>query len=124
MKAFLGKEVVDKNGNAVGTLDCFWGPASGRAIFFGVKLRRHSAVRVVPAWHSAADEGHALIHLGFDAYTIESAPGWDCSIELDAFLQEKVNIHFGLAGATLHLRLNRYERDASSSNPLRPEPAG
>src|SRR6185436_16441301 len=64
-----------------------------------------------PTWHSTIDPVHPLLQLGFDSYAVESAPGWDCAMERDAFLQEKVNTHFGLSGAMLHLRLIHYTRE-------------
>ena len=105
---FLDEEVVDKNGDRVGTLACFWESEPERVAYYGVKTSDHAIVRVVPARRSTLDEYNSCLRIGFLASQILAAPGWDCSMELDAFLQEKVNSHFGVLHATLHTNLKRH----------------
>jgi len=105
---FLDEEVVDKSGEKVGTLACFWESKPDRVAYYGVKTSEQAIVRVVPARFSTLDEYNSCIQVGFLASAIRAAPGWDCSMELDAWLQEKVHNHFGLVSAELHPNLKRH----------------
>jgi hypothetical protein len=101
---------VDNHGIPVGTLSCYWESSTDVPAFYGVKLKRKSDVHVVPVRSSQKNERHSCIQLGFSAEKVEAAPVWDCSMELDAYLQEKVNVHYGLAGVPIQPRLKHFAR--------------
>jgi hypothetical protein len=110
---FMGEEVVDKQGTAIGTLACYWQSASGVLVFLGIKLKGHKNVRVVPGRRSQVDDRHACIRLGFDAVDIESAPCLDCATELDATLESAVYEHFRIGEAQPHGGLRYFARQLS-----------
>ena len=93
---FLDEEVVDKQGTAVGTLACYWKSASGLLLFLGIKVKGQESVRVVPGRRSQVDNRNTCIRLGFEAEDIESAPQFDCAIELDEPFERDVYEHFNI----------------------------
>ena len=109
---FMGEEVVDKQGTAIGTLACYWQSASGLLVFLGIKVKGHKNVRVVPGRRSQVDDRHACIRLGFDAVDIESAPCLDCATDLDETLEGTVYEHFGIREARSHGGLQYFARQS------------
>jgi hypothetical protein len=109
---FMGEEVVDKKGTAIGTLACYWQSASGLLVFLGIKVKGHESVRVVPGRPSQVDDRHACIRLGFDVVDIESAPRLDCGTELGAILERTVNEHFHIQEAEPHGGLRYFARQS------------
>lgn len=112
---YLGEEVVDRDGVPVGTLRCYWESAPDVPEFCGIELKCHSVVRVVPVQFSRNDERHSCVRLNVSAQKVETAPGWDCSIELDGPLQQKVNAHFGLIRVASHSGLKHFAREPGKS---------
>jgi hypothetical protein len=94
LEDFLDEEVVDKNGQVVGTLACYWQSVSGRLVFLGVKLKNRDSIHVILGRRSQLDERRSCIRIGFDAALIETAPCFDCSREMDAALERAVYEHF------------------------------
>ena len=109
---FMGEEVVDKQGTAIGTLACYWQSASGLLVFLGIKVKGHENVRVVPGRRSQVDDRHACIRLGFDAVDIQSAPCLDCATELKETLEGNVYEHFGIREAQPHGGLQYFARQS------------
>ena len=91
---YMDEEVVDKEGNPIGTLACYWQSVSGHLVFLGINVKGQKVVRVVPGHRSQVDDRHACIRLGFDLEDIESAPQFECATEVDAALERAVYKHF------------------------------
>jgi hypothetical protein len=99
---FLDEEVVDKQGTAIGTLECYWESPAGQLVFLGVKLKAKESVRVVPGSKSQISERHSCIRVAFEGEEVAGAPTWECDQELDARLEQAVNDHFGIDDAKPH----------------------
>ena len=92
---FLDAEVLDKRGDTIGTLECYWESASG-TFFLGIKITEQEIVRVVPGSLARLDERHACILVGCGAATIRSGPPFDCDKELKGQIEHAANKHFGV----------------------------
>lgn len=95
LEDFLDEEVVDQHGRELGILACYWESTPGVPAFYGIRLKGHHRVNVVPVRRSKVDQRHSCIWLGFDAADVETAPAWDCAVDLGT-LQGKVYEHFNL----------------------------
>ena len=102
---FMDEEVVDREGNAIGTLACYWQSVSGLLVFLGIAVNGQKGVRVVPGHRSQADEEHACIRLTFHAADVASAPRLDCATDVDAALERSVYEHFGVEEAEEKMKL-------------------
>jgi len=91
---YMDEEVVDKEGDAIGTLACYWESVSGHLVFLGIKVKGQEVVHVVPGHRSQVDDRHACLRLGFELEDIESAPQFECATEVDAALERAVYKHF------------------------------
>jgi len=69
------------------------------------------------------DEYNSCIQLGYSARQVEGAPGWDCSMDLDAVLQEKVHEHFGGEGKEIHPALKHHARGANGTDACSEKPS-
>src|SRR5829696_8469454 len=72
---YIGHEVVDNNGNKVGTLECLWTDHTGEPAFLGVKTGWFMGkTHVVPAHAASVHQRGRTIRVAYDAERIKEAP--------------------------------------------------
>jgi hypothetical protein len=107
---YLGEEVVDRAGETVGKLACYWHLLEGRAMVLGVVAEDDSEkTRLVPARGMRMDERHSCIRIPFARSTVRDAPALECDEDLETHHEEQMYKHYALeVPKTLgHLQLRR-----------------
>jgi hypothetical protein len=88
---FLGEEVVDREGDVVGTFACYWERRTRKALLLGVEVRaRPGHTHIVPAQGARFNERQTYVVVAFTKKTILEAPCLDCSSEIDEALEHRV----------------------------------
>jgi len=95
LEDFIDEEVVDRRGNNIGVLSCYWESAPGH-VFLGIKPQGLEEIRVVPAEGVKLDEHHSCVLVPFAPHKIRTAPVYDCDKELRSQLEEAASRHFGV----------------------------
>src|SRR5207253_4300083 len=84
LSRFIGHDVVDRNGNQVGTLECLWSDHTGQPAFIGVKTGWFlSKTHVVPAQRAEINEAARVIRLPYEEDRIKQAPSYEANMELN-----------------------------------------
>lgn len=107
---FLGEEVVDRAGETVGKLVCYWHSFEGKAIVLGVVAEdRSEKTRLVPARGMRMDERHSCIRIPFSRSTVQNAPALECDEDLETHHEEKMYTHYQLETPKTfgHLQIRR-----------------
>src|SRR2546423_4775187 len=92
---YLDEEVVDGQGNRLGTLACYWEDGDRRLVFCGVKVNGGEEVHVAPGDETQISERYSWVRLACPASKVVTAPIYDCEKELDAALERAVYEHYG-----------------------------
>jgi uncharacterized protein (TIGR02271 family) len=94
---FIGHDVVDRNGNKVGTLECLWSDHTGQPAFLGVKTGWFlGKTHVVPAQRAEVNEGARTIRLPYEADRIKQAPSYDPDTELNEDTEREVSSFYNI----------------------------
>ena len=94
---YLGEEVVDRRGDSVGRLECFWTGGDDKPEFLGISTeedRNHTFV--VPASLSRAEERYSCIRLTIPAIKVRQAPRLECDQPIDTAFHKRLGEHFHL----------------------------
>jgi hypothetical protein len=92
---FLGEEVVDLNGEAVGTFACYWEHESDKPVLLGIDFETISGTHVVPAKDVQLDTRKAYVVLPFPKEKVRRAPCLECGSDLDRAFERKVFSYYG-----------------------------
>ena len=94
---FLGEEVVDCEGETVGTFACYWERDEGKPMWLGIDCDGdQKQTRVAPAKGARLNVKQTYISLPFTREKIEQAPCLDCDAELDAAFEDRLYAYFGM----------------------------
>jgi hypothetical protein len=95
--ALAGRKLIDKCGEAVGTVEGFWlDPSSHRIAYFGVKSGwLPGNVHIVPAADAEIDENGCLMAVRHSAAFIRKAPSGLPAAELAEVAKEEINAYYG-----------------------------
>jgi hypothetical protein len=97
LEDFLGEEVVDRQGETVGTFACYWHSFEGKVAVLGVEMENDpEKTHLVPVRGMRADERHSCIRLSFSRSKVERAPALDCDQDLEADIEEEVYRYYEL----------------------------
>jgi hypothetical protein len=97
LEDFLGEEVVDRDGEPVGTFACYWHLFDGRVAVLGVFVGTDSErTRVAPARGMRVGERHSCIRLPFSRPKVENAPVLECDQDLEHDTEEEMYRHYDL----------------------------
>jgi uncharacterized protein (TIGR02271 family) len=119
---YLDWEVVDRNENSIGTLECLWADTKGEAAFVGVKTGWFfGKTHVVPANSVEVNESRQRIRLPYDGEYVKNAPAYDSGAEMTYDKEQEVARYYGGS-----LQTDLAEQPASKhkvqSEPHRPTP--
>jgi uncharacterized protein (TIGR02271 family) len=94
---YIGHDVVDSNGNKVGTLECLWTDHTGQPTFLGVKTGWFlGKTHVVPAHTAKVSQQGRTIRLPYDGDRVKNAPCYDGDVQLDERAQGDVYRYYGI----------------------------
>jgi hypothetical protein len=97
LEDFLGEEVVDLEGNRVGTFACYWEREQRKALLLGVDIPERSGhTHLVPAQGARLNERQAYVRVSFTWEKIINAPCLDCGCEMDETFEQRVWAFYGL----------------------------
>ena len=97
LSRFIAHDVVDRNGNKVGTLECLWSDHTGQPAFVGVKTGWFlGKTHVVPAHRVEVNEAARTIRLPYEADRIKQAPSYDPDTELSEDIEREVSSFYNI----------------------------
>lgn len=98
---FLGEEVVDRRGDPIGRLECYWTGEDEKPEFLGVSTyENRENTFVVPASLSRVEERYSCIRLTIPAIKVRQAPQLECDKPIDTAFQKKLSEYFHIEGPT------------------------
>lgn len=97
LEDFLGEEVVDAEGNPVGTLACYWERQQRSALLLGVDIPGKSGqTHIVPALGARCNERQIYVEVPFTQEKIVQAPCLPCECEIDEALEKRIWDFYGM----------------------------
>src|SRR4051812_13638741 len=93
---FMDEEVVDSEGNAIGTLACYWEHEDGKVVLLGIDVGELAHfIHLMPAKGARLDTDQSYIVVNYDKDKVRKAPCLDCGCELDGPFEKKVFAYYG-----------------------------
>lgn len=101
LQRYIGYDVVDRNGNSIGTLECLWADHRGEPAFVGVRTGWFiGKTHVVPANSvEVSERGHRL-RLPYTIDKVKNAPAYDAESEMTLEKEREVYRYYGLDSHT------------------------
>ena len=100
LQQFIDYQVVDQQGQRIGTVESFWENESGQPEFMAIATQGSSdKVHVVPADAAEVNQQRQMVRLKYDAQKVQSAPSVQKDAELNQQQQQQVRTHFGMQSA-------------------------
>lgn len=97
LEDFLGEEVVDLEGNPVGTFACYWERDQKSALLLGVDIPGRSGhTHIVPAQNARCNERQTYVAVPFSREKIIQAPCLACECEMDEVFEQRIWAFYGL----------------------------
>lgn len=94
---YLGEEVVDRRGDAIGRLECYWTGADEKPAFIGVSTDAdRNRTFVVPASLARLEERYSCIRLTIPGVKARQAPQLECDQPIDTAFEKRLSEHFHL----------------------------
>jgi uncharacterized protein (TIGR02271 family) len=94
---YIGHDVVDNNGNKVGTLECLWTDHTGQPAFLGIKTGWFlGKTHVVPAHSATVSERGRTIRVPYDADRVKNAPAYDGEVKMEDRTEREVCSYYGV----------------------------
>jgi uncharacterized protein (TIGR02271 family) len=115
LSQYLGYDVVDRNGNNIGTLECLWADHTGEPAFVGVRTGwLLGKTHVVPASSVEVSEHSRRIRLPYPEDKVKNAPAYDSEAEMTEDKEHEIYRFYGIsAGAGASMASNRAQTTAS-----------
>ncbi len=96
LERYVGWDVVDRNENKIGTLECLWSNHAGDTTFIGVKTGWiFGKIHVVPASAAQVHQAHKHIWLSYDEAKVKDAPNYDSGVTLTPDMENEVRGFYG-----------------------------
>ena len=116
LEQYIEHDVVDQNGDKIGTLQCLWSDSSGEPAYLGVKTGwLLGKTHVVPAERAEVNSKSRTIRLPYSAQQVKNAPSYDPSVELDSNIQSQLTSYYGEYSADSTAAQTRSQRQSGSS---------
>jgi len=98
LEDYLGYDVVDRNGNNIGTLECLWADHRGEPAFVGIRTGWFlGKTHVVPADSvEVSQRGHRL-RLPYTEDKVKDAPAYDAETDMTDEKEREVYRYYGLS---------------------------
>src|SRR5437899_1632446 len=99
LEQYIDHNVVDQNGNKIGTLQCLWGDSSNEPAYLGVQTGwLFGKTHIVPADAAEINPAQRTIRLPYGEQKVKDAPSFDPGVELDTKTQQEVRSYYGASG--------------------------
>ena len=96
LEQYIDHDVLDQNGDKIGTLHCLWSDGSGEPAYLGVQTGwLFGKTHVVPADRTEVNDNSRRIRLPYTAEQVKNAPSYDPAVELDSNIQSQVSSYYG-----------------------------
>jgi len=97
LEQYVGYEVVDRDGNKIGTLDCLWTDDTGQPAFVGVRTGWFlGKTHVVPAQSVEVSNQRERLRLPYTEEKVRNAPAYDADYDISDAEEDEVNRYYGL----------------------------
>ena len=101
LENYIGYDVVDRDEEKIGRLDCLWSDHTGQAAFLGVRTgwifgRTH----VVPAHGTHASQSGNRIRLPYSVQKVKDAPAYDADEAITPDREREVYAYYGVTGTS------------------------
>jgi uncharacterized protein (TIGR02271 family) len=91
LEQYIGYDVVDRNGNHIGTLDCLWSDHTGQPAFVGVLTGWFlGKTHVVPAQSVDVSERNQRLRLPYTEEKVRNAPAYDAEEEMNEAREREI----------------------------------
>lgn len=94
---YLGEEVVDRHGDPIGRLECYWTGEDEAPAFLGISTEQvRNSTFVVPASLARREERHSCVRLKIPALKAREAPKLECDQPIDTAFEKRLSAYFHL----------------------------
>ena len=94
---YLGEEVVDRRGDAIGRLECYWTGPDDKPAFLGVTTESdRDRTFVVPAPLARIEERYSCIRLTVPGFKVRQAPLLECDKPIDTAFEKRLSEYYHL----------------------------
>jgi len=129
LSGYVGYDVVDRNGNNIGTLDCLWTDHTGEPAFVGVRTGWFlGKTHVVPAQSVEVNERDRRLRLPYTEEKVKNAPAYDTEAEMTEDQEREVYNYYGLrqgaAGSATTIGRMATAQEPRSTSTTRPQTGG
>jgi uncharacterized protein (TIGR02271 family) len=117
LEQYIDHEVVDQNGDKIGTLQCLWSDGSDQPAYLGVQTGwLFGKTHVVPADRAEINPSSRTIRLPHTTQQVKDAPSYDPGVELDSNTQAQVRSYYGNDSTDSVRAQTRAQAPSSSQN--------
>jgi uncharacterized protein (TIGR02271 family) len=100
LERYIGYDVVDRNANNIGTLECLWADHRGEPAFVGVRTGWFlGKTHVVPAQSVEVSEQGQRLRLPYTEDQVKDAPAYDAETDMTDEKEQEVYSYYGVSGA-------------------------
>ncbi len=93
---YIDYDVVDRNDNKIGTLDCIWSDQKGEPTFLGVRTGWiFGKTHVVPAEQAEVSESGRKVRLPYPEEKVKDAPAYDGDVSMTEEKEREICSHYG-----------------------------
>jgi len=97
LEQYIGYDVVDRNNNKIGTLDCIWTDHTGEPAFVGIRTGWFiGKTHVVPAQSVEVNDRDQRLRLPYSEDKVKEAPAYDAEDEMSKQMEGEVYQYYGL----------------------------
>jgi len=97
LSRYVGYDVVDRNGNNIGTLDCIWADHTGEPAFVGVRTGWFMGkTHVVPAESVEVSEHGQRLRLPYSEEKVKDAPAYDADYDMTEEKEDEIYNFYGV----------------------------
>jgi uncharacterized protein (TIGR02271 family) len=98
LERYIGYDVVDRNGNPIGTLECLWTDHTGEPAFVGVRTGwLFGKTHVVPADSVEVSKHGGRIRLPYTEEKVKEAPAYETDAEMTLEKEQEVYRYYGIS---------------------------
>jgi len=125
LERYIGYDVVDRNSNNIGTLECLWADHHGEPSFVGVRTGWFlGKTHVVPAQSVEVSERGQRLRLPYTEDQVKDAPAYDAETDMTDEKEREVYRYYGLNQPGLSSATGSTQRTASGMPSSGPAAAG
>lgn len=99
---YIGYDVLDRDNNKIGTLDCLWADNLGQPAFVGVRTGWFMGkTHVVPAQSVEVSDQNQRLRLPYTEEKVKDAPAYDAESDISDAEEMEINRYYGIQAGTM-----------------------